>query len=96
MVPALILDSEHDPPGMIVLSPGLYEHECPRCGAKQRFRVPEPPALLSPASAPPVSQLDAVGITPADKITTTGKVSWPLRVYDHRGHHIGWTTQNDE
>lgn len=36
---------EHFPPSMIVLPPGLYEHECPACGAKERFRVPEPPTL---------------------------------------------------
>lgn len=38
---------EHNPPNMIVLPPGLYEHECPNCHAKQRFRVPEPPMLSS-------------------------------------------------
>lgn len=25
---------EHDPPGMIVLRPGVYEHVCPACGRK--------------------------------------------------------------
>lgn len=31
---------EHNPPGMIVLPPGAYEHECPGCGAKTVFTVP--------------------------------------------------------
>ena len=31
---------EHNFPGMIVLEPGAYEHECPQCGAKQIRRVP--------------------------------------------------------
>lgn len=30
---------EHNPPSMIVLPPGLYEHTCPRCGQKQTFTV---------------------------------------------------------
>jgi hypothetical protein len=29
----------HNPPTMIVLPPGTYEHECPACHAKQRFVV---------------------------------------------------------
>jgi hypothetical protein len=35
----------HDPPNMIVLEPGTYEHECPSCHAKQIFQVREPPRL---------------------------------------------------
>ena len=31
---------EHKFPGMIVLEPGTYDHECPQCGAKQIRRVP--------------------------------------------------------
>jgi hypothetical protein len=31
---------EHNPPGMIVLEPGTYEHTCPGCGAKMVFTVP--------------------------------------------------------
>jgi hypothetical protein len=31
---------EHNPPTMIVLEPGLYEHECPSCGRKVQFTVP--------------------------------------------------------
>lgn len=30
---------EHNPPSMIVLSPGLYEHTCPACGQATRFAV---------------------------------------------------------
>lgn len=31
---------EHNPATMIVRKPGMYEHECPRCGEKQQFEVP--------------------------------------------------------
>ena len=31
---------EHNPPSHIVLEPGTYEYECPRCGHKQVFTVP--------------------------------------------------------
>lgn len=30
---------EHNPPSMIVLTPGVYEHVCPGCGARVEFRV---------------------------------------------------------
>lgn len=30
---------EHNPPGMMVWSPGMYEHTCPGCGNKQIFTV---------------------------------------------------------
>lgn len=30
---------EHNPPAMIVLPPGIYEHACPRCLRKVRFTV---------------------------------------------------------
>lgn len=30
---------EHNPPNMIVLPPGVYEHTCPSCGAKKIFTV---------------------------------------------------------
>lgn len=30
---------EHNPPSMQVFMPGLYEHECPKCGSKKTFRV---------------------------------------------------------
>lgn len=32
-------DTEHNPPQMIVLEPGTYEHECPSCGNIQVFTV---------------------------------------------------------
>jgi hypothetical protein len=31
---------EHEPPGMIVLKPGMYEHTCDSCGKVTRFNVP--------------------------------------------------------
>jgi hypothetical protein len=31
--------TEHNPPSMIVLSPGVYEHTCPNCGHVTRFTV---------------------------------------------------------
>lgn len=30
---------EHNPPNMMVFSPGTYEHTCPACGATQIFVV---------------------------------------------------------
>ena len=30
---------EHNPPSLQVFEPGLYEHICPACGARQMFRV---------------------------------------------------------
>ncbi len=33
-------DPEHNPAGMIVREPGMYEHVCPQCGNKQIFTVP--------------------------------------------------------
>jgi len=36
---------EHNPPTMIVLEPGLYEHTCPACGKKIIFREHEKPTL---------------------------------------------------
>lgn len=32
---------EHNPPNMIVLTPGLYEHTCPGCGKSFIFTVHE-------------------------------------------------------
>ena len=29
----------HDPPNMIVLPPGIYEHTCPACGYRVEFTV---------------------------------------------------------
>lgn len=31
--------SNHNPPSMIVLSPGVYEYTCPNCGLTQKFGV---------------------------------------------------------
>jgi len=31
---------EHKPPNMIVLSPGVYEHTCPKCGKKTIVTIP--------------------------------------------------------
>ena len=31
---------DHDPPGMIVLPPGTYEHTCSACGRRVVFTVP--------------------------------------------------------
>lgn len=39
----------HNPPTMMVLSPGEYEHTCPGCGAVSRFMVyPRPMCSTSP------------------------------------------------
>lgn len=39
---------EHNPPNMIVLEPGTYEHTCPGCGAMTIFVVPPRPTLGDP------------------------------------------------
>jgi hypothetical protein len=36
---------EHNPPNMIVLPPGVYEHTCPRCHHKKTFIVRQEPRL---------------------------------------------------
>ena len=33
---------EHDPPTMILLEPGMYEHTCPGCGHVTTFRIVRP------------------------------------------------------
>lgn len=33
------LNRDHNPPSMMVFTPGVYEHECPECGKKTRFVV---------------------------------------------------------
>lgn len=33
------LSSQHNPPSMMVYSPGVYQHTCPACGAVQIFTV---------------------------------------------------------
>jgi hypothetical protein len=35
----MCLDPEHNPPGMMVWEPGVWEHECPSCHKKQTFRI---------------------------------------------------------
>lgn len=32
---------EHEPPSMVYLKPGRYEHTCPGCGHVTYFSVPE-------------------------------------------------------
>lgn len=39
------LNPSHNPPTMIVLEPGIYEHVCPGCGKKQRVVVPLEPTF---------------------------------------------------
>ena len=36
---------EHDPPGHIVLEPGIYTYQCPACKKAVTFTVPERPTL---------------------------------------------------
>lgn len=36
---------EHNPPGLVSLPPGVYEHTCPRCNRKFVFVVPDGPRL---------------------------------------------------
>lgn len=38
-IPTPCLHPEHNPPSMIVLSPGVYEHTCPGCGHSVTFTV---------------------------------------------------------
>jgi hypothetical protein len=42
------LHPEHNPPNMIVLSPGTYEHKCPGCGKKMSFIVSGPIWSIEP------------------------------------------------
>ncbi len=37
---AVCRNPDHDPPRMIVLAPGQYEHTCPACGRVVRFTIP--------------------------------------------------------
>jgi hypothetical protein len=39
----------HNPPTMIVLSPGIYEHTCPACGKQQQFIVNRLSSLSVPS-----------------------------------------------
>jgi phage/plasmid primase-like uncharacterized protein len=38
-VPATCRHPEHNPANVMVWEPGVYEHTCPACGAKQVFTV---------------------------------------------------------
>ena len=40
-------DPDHNVPNMQVFTPGVYEHECPRCGQKTVFRAGFSDAILS-------------------------------------------------
>lgn len=42
---------EHNPPSMIVLPPGVYEHVCPSCGKRAEFVVPHPPTCSTGSPA---------------------------------------------
>lgn len=44
-MPKRCTSPEHDPPGMIVLEPGIYEYTCPRCGETKTVVVPPRPSL---------------------------------------------------
>ena len=46
-VPRPCTHGEHNPPSMIVLPPGVYEHQCPGCGKKQRFTVYGGPTMTT-------------------------------------------------
>ena len=39
---------EHNPPGMIGLSPGIHTWTCPDCGQSQKIFVPEKPMCSLP------------------------------------------------
>ncbi|MEK6878104.1 MAG: hypothetical protein AABY22_00770 [Nanoarchaeota archaeon] len=38
--PRICLDTEHNPPTMIVLEPGTYRYTCPSCGKEIVYNVP--------------------------------------------------------
>jgi hypothetical protein len=42
---AICRHPDHEPPGHIVLPPGVYEHTCPGCGKTIQFVVKHPPTL---------------------------------------------------
>lgn len=64
-------DREHKPPSMMVYENGLYEHECPSCGAKTVFRVNKPTFSSSGGQCPK-----------PDKIGTWDPMGEFLRSYD--------------
>lgn len=51
--PKRCLDAEHNPPGHIVLQPGLHVWVCPACGARQIVRVAPRPTCSKQAHNEP-------------------------------------------
>ncbi len=45
--PKICRHPSHDPPNMIVLEPGVYEHVCPGCKAKKIINIPPKPYLVA-------------------------------------------------
>jgi len=43
-VPMRCRHSDHEPPHMYLLPPGIYEHTCAGCGKNTTFTVPDRPA----------------------------------------------------
>jgi hypothetical protein len=43
--PKICRHPEHDPPSMIVLDLGVWEHTCPGCGKTQTIVVPHGPTM---------------------------------------------------
>lgn len=41
-LPRVCTSAQHDPPSMMVYEPGVWEHVCPDCGARQVFTVTRP------------------------------------------------------
>lgn len=40
LLPEFCQDKEHNPPGMIVLEPGVHTWKCPCCGHEQKIDIP--------------------------------------------------------
>jgi hypothetical protein len=49
-LPKICRHPEHNPPTMIVLSPGVYEHTCPGCGHQITFTIREKSSCEAPTS----------------------------------------------
>lgn len=47
-LPALCRHPEHEPGAHVVRENGVYEHECPSCGAKTLFTVSKPTLTCGP------------------------------------------------
>ena len=41
-LPRVCASAAHNPPSMMVYEPGIWEHTCPACGARQSFTVTRP------------------------------------------------------